>query len=103
MFTYKKATTNDLKIVIDIAIRLYTDHIYEDNYEEIADLLCKDSESIWLCYTDDIPIAFAHASLRFDYVEGTNGGTIGYLEGIYVSPEYRNKSIARELVVICEN
>ena len=103
MPVYKKAAENDLKIVTDIAIQLYTDHTYDDIFEENAELLKKDGESMWLCYDGDRPIAYAHASLRYDYVEGTNGGTIGYLEGIYVVSEYRNKGIARELVAICEN
>ena len=37
-------------------------------------------------------------SRRFDYVEGTESSPVGYLEGIYVMPEYRHKGIAKELV-----
>ena len=103
MFTYRRANKADLKTAADIAILLHTDDIYEDIYEEIAESLEKESEGIWLCYDDDKSIAFAHSSLRYDYVEGTSGGSIGYLEGIYVLPEYRKKGIARELVIICEN
>lgn len=102
---YKKATIDDLKAVTDLAVLLYDIPFgeYGDIYEENAELLEKESESIWLCYDGDKPAAFAHASLRNDYVEGTSGGTVGYLEGIYVMPEYRKRNIARELVAICEN
>lgn len=101
--TYRKAGLDDLKIITDTAIKLYTDHPYEDIYEENAALLRKSGESMWLAYDGVLPIAFAHASLRYDYVEGTNGGTIGYLEGIFVEPEYRKHGIARHLVEICEH
>ena len=43
-------------------------------------------------------IAFLSLSLRQDYVEGTHSSPVGYIEGIYVEPEYRGVGIARELV-----
>ena len=43
-------------------------------------------------------IAFISLSLRQDYVEGTSSNPVGYLEGIYVKPEFQNRGIGRELV-----
>ena len=43
-------------------------------------------------------IAFMSLSLRHDYVQGTHSSTVGYLEGIYVTPEWRGKGIAKALV-----
>ena len=103
MYSYRKATADDLKTVADLAVKLYIDHSYSEIYGEISVLLSKKSEGIWLCFTGGFPAAFAHASLRTDYVEGTSGGIIGYLEGIYVIPEYRKNNIARELIAICED
>jgi len=42
--------------------------------------------------------AFLSLSLRHDYVEGTKSSPVGYIEGIYVSPNFRNKGIAQELI-----
>ena len=43
--------------------------------------------------------AFVSLSIRHDYVEGkTESGPVGYLEGIYVRPEYRQKGAAKALV-----
>ena len=53
---------------------------------------------------DDVnAVAFAHCSLRFDYVEGTSSSPVGYLEGIYVEPDFRKQDIAKQLVNTCEN
>ena len=43
-------------------------------------------------------VAFISLSLRHDYVEGTSTSPVGYIEGIYVKPEFQNQGIARELV-----
>ena len=43
-------------------------------------------------------VAFVSLSLRHDYVEGTESSPVGYLEGIYVKPEFRNQGIAKKLV-----
>ena len=43
-------------------------------------------------------VAFLSLSLRYDYVEGTKTSPVGYIEGIYVKPDFQNQGIARELV-----
>lgn len=44
------------------------------------------------------PIGFAEASVRTDYVNGTETSPVAFLEGIYVTPEFRRKGIAASLV-----
>jgi aminoglycoside 6'-N-acetyltransferase I len=44
------------------------------------------------------PIGLAEASIRTDYVNGTETSPVGFLEGIYVVPEHRRRGIARSLV-----
>ena len=51
----------------------------------------------------DAPVGFYEISLRNDYVEGTEGGTVGYIEGVFILPEYRSQHIAKELLVHGEN
>ena len=44
-------------------------------------------------------VAFAEATLRGHYVNGCNTSPVGFLEGVYVKPPYRNHGLAR---VLCE-
>lgn len=44
------------------------------------------------------PIAWISLSLRHDYVEGCQAGPIAYLEGIFISPNYRSQGISEELM-----
>ncbi|HFU4500386.1 TPA: GNAT family N-acetyltransferase [Streptococcus suis] len=48
------------------------------------------------------PIAWISLSLRRDYVEGCQAGPVAYLEGIFISPNYRNQGIAEELLNFAE-
>jgi aminoglycoside 6'-N-acetyltransferase I len=58
----------------------------------------------YLYFSDDLPAAFISLSVRNDYVEGKEGANpVGYLEGIYVKPEYRKRGIASELVRFAKN
>lgn len=44
------------------------------------------------------PIGFAEASIRSDYVNGTETSPVVFLEGIYVSADHRRMGVARALV-----
>ena len=44
------------------------------------------------------PIGFAEASVRADYVNGTNSSPVAFLEGIYVVAELRRKGTGSALV-----
>ena len=41
------------------------------------------------------PIGFIEGSIRGDYVNGTETSPVGFVEGVYVSPAWRRKGVAR--------
>jgi aminoglycoside 6'-N-acetyltransferase I len=45
-----------------------------------------------------VPIAFAEASLRRDYVNGTVSSPVGFLEAWYVAPQWHKRGIGRALI-----
>jgi len=47
---------------------------------------------------DRQPAGFVEASLRTDYVNGTESSPVAFLEGIYVAPPYRRRGIGTLLV-----
>jgi ribosomal-protein-alanine N-acetyltransferase len=104
--TYRKAANNDIDTVTDLTCELYQP-LYQMPREEMAaenKLLFADPRQVFfLAFADDKPIGFAHCSLRDEYVNGTEfDGTKGYLEGIYILPEYRMNGVAAALVRLCE-
>jgi len=52
----------------------------------------------FLYFEGNNPVAFLSLSLRSDYVEGSDSSPVGYIEGLYVKPEFRRKGIAESLV-----
>jgi aminoglycoside 6'-N-acetyltransferase I len=43
------------------------------------------------------PLGFIEGSVRGDYVNGTESSPVGFVEGVYVSPGWRRRGIARQL------
>ena len=44
------------------------------------------------------PLGFSEATVRTDYVNGTESSPVGFLEGMYVKPASRQEGVARVLV-----
>jgi aminoglycoside 6'-N-acetyltransferase I len=79
---------------------LWPDHSIEEMVAEFRSGACGNE---FLYEMNSEFIAFISLSLRHDYVEGkTDSNPVGYLEGIYVTPEYRRKGIAAELVAFAK-
>jgi len=79
---------------------LWPDSSAQEHLEEIAGLLDDPQRYInLLAYTaDGRPAGLAEASLRHDYVNGTEHSPVVFLEGLYVSAEQRRQGIAERLI-----
>ena len=100
----RQADIRDLGIVTQLAHLLWNETPYVNLMEEMERLLRGQTEVVFLAFIGEYPIGFAQCALRYDYVEGTSGlGNVGYLEGIYVRENYRNRGVARALVEYCED
>jgi aminoglycoside 6'-N-acetyltransferase I len=96
----KKAVVEDSKIAAELAVLLWPHHEVDDLEGELKEYITKGA--IFIYFIETIPVGFAQCSLRNDYVEGTESSPVGYLEGIFVKPEYRMRGIAKELLSQCE-
>ena len=103
MLSIRQAGEADIDLTTEFFMRLWPEHVYEELREEIAEAIEKDGVAVYLAYYNRRPAGVAECSIRREYVEGTSGGPVGYLEGIYVLPDYRRKGIAGSLLRCCEN
>ena len=103
---YRKANISDIVAVTDLLCLLYDgeglglsrDELLAENEQLSADV----NQVFFLAFDGEKPVGISHGSLRREYVNGANDGCKGYIEAIYVLPEYRKNGIAAELVRIIE-
>ena len=101
-FSIFRAESAHISAVAALALRLWEGHSVRDLEEEFAELLRDPGCAVFLAQAGGMPAGFAQCQLRRDYVEGTSTSPVGYLEGIYVCPEYRGAGLARALLSRCE-
>jgi len=77
---------------------LWRDVPAEEHLREMPDVLAR-GHCVLLAFDDDgAAIGFIEASKRNDYVNGTAGSPVGFLEGLYVAPSHRHQGVCRALV-----
>lgn len=98
----KTVKTDDLEVVVNLAVLLWPGHTIPGLIEEFSKLVARKDVGIFLKYKNGIPVGFAQCQLRYDYVEGTQSSPVGYLEGIFVKEEFRHQGYAAKLLTECE-
>ena len=104
MISYRQANLTDVDTIAILQKQLYSaDNTIESLGAETEKNLKGGNLAVFFAFDGAMPIGFCEVSLRRDYVEGTEGGTVGYIEGVFVLPEYRGRHIAKELIKLSEN
>lgn len=98
----KKATVENAKTAAELAIQMWKSHTIEELTNEFCDYINQGCGVIFLTIAEGRAIGFAQCGLRHDYVEGTKTSPVGYLEGIFVAEEYRNRGLAKNMEKACE-
>jgi aminoglycoside 6'-N-acetyltransferase I len=94
-----EASEQKIDHLAKLALDLWSDNDYEELRNEYLSLLESDKDKVFLYLIDDLPEAFIQLSIRTDYVEGSETSPVGYVEGIFVNPDYRRQGISKELMI----
>ncbi|MGI9544152.1 MAG: aminoglycoside 6'-N-acetyltransferase [Cyclobacteriaceae bacterium] len=92
------ATENDQPELIKMGKQLWPETSKSELEKSFSTTFTSSSEVTFIGELDDVPIGFTICSLRSDYVEGSRKSPTGYLEAIFMAPEFRNKGWASALV-----
>jgi len=87
----------------EMALDLWKDFPKNDLRRVLLEIGESEKKQVFFAKDADSLIGFVYISIRQDYVEGADVSPTGYLEGIYVKPDYRKKGIAQELFTLGEN
>jgi GNAT superfamily N-acetyltransferase len=103
---FRRAMRADMDTMTDLLFLLYDGEGLGLSREELLaenkQLFSDANQIFFFAFEEEKPIGISHGSLRREYVNGANDGLKGYLEAIFVLPEYRKNGIASELVKITE-
>ncbi|MUT65173.1 aminoglycoside 6'-N-acetyltransferase [Paenibacillus sp. NEAU-GSW1] len=98
METINEASEQTLDPLTEMALDLWPDNEFNELREDFRQLLQDERNKVFLFCVDEVPVGFVHFSIRTDYVEGSNGGPVGYVEGIYIKSEHRRKGYSKQLI-----
>ena len=97
-----RANSKDSRVLAVMAVQMWSRHTVDELEAGFVESLNNENIALFIKYSDNSPVGFAQCGLRTDYVEGTNTSPVGYLEGIFVKADYRNRGYAKELLSACE-
>lgn len=93
----RRADTADLASWMAMRLTLWPDA--DDTVDALLAQLEEDDQLVLLAFdADGQAIGFAEATLRHDYVNGTESSPVGFIEGLYVVPAARRSGVGRALV-----
>jgi aminoglycoside 6'-N-acetyltransferase I len=94
-----EAKKEHLQDFLNMALDLWRSDYESNELKDIfSDALKNEKNKVLFFSVNEKIIAFIFLSVREDYVEGSTSSPTGYVEGIYVKPEFRKLGIAKKLL-----
>lgn len=86
---------------LELRQALWPDATRQEHLEEMQDFLRSPQRYIQYVCRDEAgdAVGFIEASLRHDYVNGTDTSPVAFVEGLYVRPDSRRKGRGTELML----
>jgi aminoglycoside 6'-N-acetyltransferase I len=100
--TYEPMKENDVGVWLQLATKLWGDYETNELKEDLQEVFLATNQQTYLAKYEGVAIGFINVAIRTDYVEGSDGSPTGYLEGIYVEPNYRKQGVAQQLLALGE-
>lgn len=97
MVEINRASNENLDQLTDLAFALWPNNEKDIIKSDFVYIIGHLSNKVLLAKSDEDYIGFIHMSIRSGFVEGANTTPVGYVEGIYVKPDFRRKGVAKEL------
>ena len=94
----EEMTELTIEEVTQMALVLWPHCNYKEEFEDFSRILTSPTETSFLAKDGDLYAGFITLSLRSDYVEGATSSPVGYIEGIFVKPEFRKSGVGKLLV-----
>ena len=92
-----RASNENLQQLTELALALWSNNKKDLIKSDFVYIIGHLNNRVLLAKWDEEYIGFIHLSIRSGFVEGADTTPVGYVEGIYVKPDFRRKGVAKEL------
>ena len=99
---FQTYTDQDFDKLLEMALVLWPDFGEAGLKRELQNMATSERQETILARENEDYIGFITVSTRIDYVEGATSSPVGYIEGIFVKPDYRKTGIGRQLYQLGE-
>ena len=89
---------------LQMRLKLWPDADASEHLDEMASFLAEPGKFAQFVIRDSggVVLGFVEASIRSDYVNGTESSPVAFIEGLYVVPQARRRGLGRALVEAIE-
>lgn len=100
----RQCANNDQPDWLALRMALWPNSTHDEHLAEMAEMLQQPGRFIQFLAREESgdAVGLLEMSIRSDYVNGTEGGPVAFLEGLFVVPERRGKGVARQLIRAAE-
>ncbi len=99
MVSIIEATKNNLEEWVTLRSKLWPPSREDDFKKEILEILSDSKSSAFLAF-DNSSIGLIEVSIH-DAADGCDTRNVGFIEGLYVVPDYRRRGVAKQLIERC--
>ncbi|WP_299532923.1 aminoglycoside 6'-N-acetyltransferase [Ulvibacterium sp.] len=85
-----------------MSLELFPGYAMDHLERDLHQVMESDNQETFFAKSKEGIIGFINVSIRHDYVEGSNSTPVGYIEAIFIKPDYRKHGVARKLVDLGE-
>lgn len=94
----REVSKNDINSWLDMRSQLWPNCPNDEHLKEINEILLDiENKPVFVVEKDNEIIGFIEASIH-QYAPGCNNSPVGFIEGLYVKPNYRNCGIGKKLI-----
>ena len=97
----KTVSENDFESYGILRHKLWPQDTIDEHVSEISALYSEQNYIALIALLNNQPVGFAEASMR-PYVNGCLYRPVGFLEGIWVEPQFQRRGVGGALVQFCE-
>lgn len=102
IISIENLSLQNIDILTTMSVELWPECIYEEELAAWNEIRKSPNNYCALAKINNDYAGFIHISIREDYVEGSVTNETPYLEAIYVREKYRNKHVAKQLLIHSE-